>query len=71
MLIYKGCKSISGKGSRESGVTAIIGVVPIFFSDRTISTIWAVVGPVIFALLAFEFIQWLFKSVYVIIEKDF
>jgi len=71
MLIFKGCASLSGTGSRESGVTAIIGVVPIFFSDRTISTIWAVVGPVIFALLAFEFIQWLFKSVYVIIEKDF
>jgi hypothetical protein len=71
VMMFKSCSSFSGSGSRDSGVTAVFGVIPIFFSDRTISTIWAIVGPVILALLAFEFIQWLIKNVYVIIEKDF
>ena len=71
VLMFKGCFSLSGTGSRESGVTAVIGVIPIFFSDRTINSIWAIVGPIILALLAFEFVQWLIKNIYVIIEKDF
>jgi hypothetical protein len=71
VLMFMGCASLSGTGSKESGVTAIVGIIPIFFSDRTINSIWAIVGPIILALLAFEFVKWLIKNIYVIIEKDF
>jgi hypothetical protein len=71
VLILKSCSSLSGTGSKESGVTAIFGVLPIFFSDRTINSIWVIIGPIIFVLLAFEFVKWLIKDVYKIIEKDF
>ena len=69
--ILKSCASLSGTGSKESGVTAIFGVIPVFFSDRTINSIWAIVGPIILAMLAFQFVQWLIKKVYIIIEEDF
>ncbi|REG07107.1 hypothetical protein [Pelolinea submarina] len=69
--ILKSCAGLSGTGSKESGVTAIFGVIPIFFSDRTINSIWAIVGPIILAMVAFEFVQWLIKKIYVIIEEDF
>jgi hypothetical protein len=71
VLIVKSCASFAGTGSRESGVTAVFGVISIFFSDRTLSTIWALVGPLIMLVLAFQLVQWLIKKVYVIIEEDF